>query len=238
MELTEKLTELTIKDGRNNLIAVTGGGGKSTLMSLFGRHLADRGMSVLITTTTKVQSPTYYDWKQNRTFLEESLVLSADPLKGSLDFYAERNWMDTKKVMSPRPEILEVLKSRYDVTIYEADGSRGLPLKIHTERDPVILDGTTGTIAVMGAQGILETVYEVTFGDGDPCLVDGAYMEYYLSDPEGLTKGMLPGKDNVILVNSYETIDERKKALLEEVKWPCPAVFCSERENETYEFVS
>ena len=67
MKLTDELYELTHCDEGRDVIAVTGGGGKTTLLSLYGRYLAERGLSVMITTTTKVQSPTFHDYGQDRT---------------------------------------------------------------------------------------------------------------------------------------------------------------------------
>ena len=232
MHLTKELYSHLVKNGKA-VIAITGGGGKTTLLKRLSTFLRDEGLSVLITTTTKIQNPLFYDYEADHIFKDELSVLTHDVKKGEKVFYAESSGYDIKKTVSPRLELLEVLKDRYDVLLYEADGSRGLPVKIHSERDPVIIDGTTAVIAVMGLSAVGEKAYSVVFGDDSESIVDSKYISSYLKDPDGLLKGMNDSTDNVIVINQADSnadkIDEVRK-----VKFPYRTYIASEERDEIY----
>ena len=176
VRLSDWLIGKLIPEGRG-FISITGGGGKTSLMSLLGHALAESGLSVLITTTTKVASPRLHDYGADLVFEDES-ILGEEAEKGKLAFYAEHSVLDMKKWIAPREEVLSALYQKYDVIISEADGSRGLPLKLHTERDPVIHPLTTAVIGVMGLWGIGDKIYSSVFGDGRDGIIDDSYLSW------------------------------------------------------------
>ena len=224
--------EAVLISGNHSFVSITGGGGKTSFMSAFGMHLKNSGLRVLITTTTKVMSPRLHQYGQDAVFSDES-VLGFRPEKPILVFYAEKSTMDMKKWLSPRPEVLSALYGCYDVVISEADGSKGLPLKIHTERDPVIHPLTTATAAVMGAWGIGDRIYSSVFGDGRDGVIDGKYLEWYMSTAEGLCKGMAGRK--AILINGAESLSEDKLSMLRSLDYPVPAYAVSIKEDRIIE---
>lgn len=232
MKLTEWINK-NLLDGKKGFISITGGGGKTSLMSLLGRYFADCGLSVLITTTTKVASPRLHDYRADMIFEDES-ILGHAPEKGKLVFYAEHNVLDMKKWVSPREEVLSVLASKYDVVIAEADGSRGLPLKVHTERDPVIHPLTTAVIAVMGMWGIGDKIYSSVFGDDRDGLIDSKYLSWYINAEQGLPKGFC-GNDAIVLNGA----DAAEPAFpLSSLPWPgCSVCTASVRENAVYSVI-
>ena len=231
MRLSEWIEAAVLPEGKG-FISITGGGGKTSLMSLLGRCFADKGRSVLITTTTRVMSPRLHDYGADTVYEDESILLH-DPGKGECVFYAEHNVLDMKKWLSPRMEVLSVLSDRYDVVIAEADGSRGLPLKIHTERDPVIHPRTTATIGVMGLWGIGDRIYSSVFGDGRDGIVDGEYLSWYFTTGEGLSKGFTGEK--AILLNGADTASIDLPSLAS-LSYPegVSAAACSVKEDKVY----
>lgn len=231
--LYKRLEEMLINPGRSNFISVTGGGGKTTLLSSFGLHLRNRGYSVLLTTTTRVQAPLYHDYKADVVIQDEVAMLSHEVEKGRMVFYAERSSMDVKKAFAPRNEVLGILAGRFDCILCEADGSRGLPMKIHSSRDPVIHEGTTAVVAVMGCSAIFNKACTVVFGEDSEEPVDKRYLERYFKDPDAVLKGMdgLPG---VVLVNACENMDENTLAQFSSIKIPYPVIFCSEQKDVVY----
>ena len=231
VELTDWIERKIIPDMKG-FISITGGGGKTSLMSLLGRFFAEKGRSVIMTTTTKVASPRLHDYGSSLAFGDES-VLCHEPCGGELVFYAEHSVLDMKKWVAPREEVLSVLASRYDIVIAEADGSRGLPLKIHTERDPVIHPCTTAVIAVMGLWGIGDKIYSSVFGDGREGIIDSDYLSWYLNTAEGLSKGFC-GNDAIIF-NGADAFDGAIN--LHDLDYPgnCAACSASIRENKVYE---
>ncbi len=231
--LYKKLEEMLIRPGRSNFISVTGGGGKTTLLSSFGLHLRNRGYSVLLTTTTRVQAPLYHDYGADAVIQDEVAILSHEVVKNRMVFYAEGRSMDVKKAFAPRDEVLEILAGRFDCILCEADGSRGLPMKIHSSRDPVIHERTTAVIAVMGYPALFNKACSVVFGEESEEVVDRRYLERYFKDPDAVLKGMagLPG---VVLVNASETLDENGLAQFSSLDIPYPVVFCSEQKDLIY----
>lgn len=225
------LEDLLIEDGRG-FVSVTGGGGKTTFLSVFGKHLKEKGLRVLLTTTTKVMSPRLHNYGQDMIFSGED-VLSYHPDSPVLTFYAEKSTMDMKKWLSPREEVLSALYSYYDVIISEADGSKGLPLKVHTERDPVIHPLTTATVAVMGTWGIGDKIYSSVFGDGRDGIIDREYLSWYMTTAEGLTKGMKGKK--AILMNGAEELADECLSSLRGLPYSSPAFAVSIKEDRIVE---
>ncbi len=214
----------------NNVISITGGGGKTTLMIEFASYLKKRGYSVLLTTTTKVESPKNIDYKADYIFSDES-VLSHDAKGGETVFYAEKSF-DVKKWISPRLDVLSILTQRYDVVLIEADGSRRLPLKLHTERDPVIPKETTGVIGVMGASALGRLAQYEVFGDSSDRIIDKEYLKGYLDNPEGIKKGMRENIPHLILFNAADRLSEDE---IKEINgWNFPIVLSSVLENRIY----
>ena len=232
MQLTKELYSAVVKNG-GAVVAITGAGGKTTLLKKFSTYLKKQGLSVLITTTTKIQNPLFYDYEADYVFKDELGVLTHEVKKGEKVFYAESSKYDIKKAVSPRLELLSVLKDRYDVILYEADGSRGLPLKIHSERDPVIVEGTTAVIAIMGLGAIGNKAYSVVFGDDSEKSVDSRYLESYLKNPDGLLKGMSTGTENIIVVNQADSYEDKIEEV-RKVKFPYPVFIASEERDEIY----
>lgn len=234
MRLYEELFSRIVEDGRSNVVSITGGGGKTSLLVGFSSFLSSRGLSVLVTTTTKIQNPTYYRYGVDHVFSSEIEALRHNPIKGESVFYAERSF-DTKKYVSPRLEVLELLSRRYDVTLVEADGSRGLPLKYHTSRDPVILPSSTAFIAVMGLDGVGRKAYEVVFGSDSEDIVDERYIEEYFNSEEGLLKGSGNIEKRLVLFNKADAypFDSRLAGFPHDVD----ILVCSEEKDELFQIV-
>lgn len=174
-------------------ISITGGGGKTTTMIGLARQLRARGKRVLITTTTKVASPYVLDYGQDIIFSSQE-ILNFQPKPAQVVFYAHESEIDGKW-RSPGFEDLSQLYPLYDIIISEADGSRSLPIKLHTQRDPQIHPLSTATISVMGLWAIGKNPAEVAFGPEGliapkgATIVDEQYLNWYLAHQEGLLKG-------------------------------------------------
>lgn len=199
MKLLEKIASL-VPEKENVYISITGGGGKSSLMKNLAAFYKSQGKKVLITTSTHIQSYLFYDWGTDRnfTFFEEAEAF--EPEGPCTVLYASNMQDDVQRLKAPFEDRVYKLSRRYDVTICEADGSRHLPLKFHTSRDPVIYPFSDITIAVMGAWAYGKEAWEVTFGyDGDN-IVDQTFLNNYISSPDGLLKG----NPDYVLVNGLD----------------------------------
>lgn len=232
MELFERIGNYI--DGRA-LISISGSGGKTTLMEELGYYLKGVGYSVLLTTTTKVASPVFHNYKTDYVYSDSS-VFAHDVKKGESVFYASSSY-DTKKWVSPDLDEIGVLSKLYDVVIYESDGSRGLPLKYHSQRDPVILDHTDICISVMGIWGVGEIAYKMCFGDGSERIIDKEYLDEYLSREDGMTKLMDISQKRVLLFNGSDAATDEQLETLRHLNIPSgyDAYIISEKENRIYE---
>ena len=228
----QSLTELLaafLADGEHSVISITGAGGKTSTLTSLGRYFKAAGRSVLLTTTTKIQSPSIYDFHTDFAFTDEAEALMHEPVKGQSVFFAQKHIMDPKKTVAPRLEVLSVLVRRYDIVLIEADGARGLPLKYHTQRDPVILKETTATLAVMGATAFGETVDNVCFGFDSSAVVEDRFINFLISDSQGVLKGAR-GK-TMVLINQAD----EKPVPIANISCPVPLVTGSVLRDEIYE---
>lgn len=225
--LIARLAELLLPQGRG-VISITGAGGKTSCLKALGRHFRSLSRSVLLTTTTKIQSPKTFDYDMDWAFTDEVDALSHEVAPGEGVFYAQRALMDPKKLVSPRPEVLSILIGRFDVVIIEADGARNLPLKYHSQRDPVIVPETEATLAVMGASAYGRRVDDSVFGFESEAIVDTAFLNFLIRDPEGALKGA-KGR-TVLFINQADEV-----ALpLEGIETPVPLILGSLRQDRIY----
>ena len=206
MKLYPELEERLVRREGRSVISVTGGGGKTTLLRLFGRYLSDKGYSVLITTTTKIQSPDTFDYGVKRAFTSYEDIMDYEVKKADFVFYAERH-PSLAKMISPDLDRLSELISRFDVTLIEADGSRHLPLKIHTVRDPVMLPETTAFVGILNTCCIGRKAGDVAFGlEGDGRYVDTAFLKWYFNTGEGALKGWNEDMPGVMIFNGADSV--------------------------------
>ena len=217
-KLWETLEKILIDNGRG-FISVTGGGGKATFLVSFSSFLKSRGYSVLMTTSTKLASPYSFDYKADHVFLSPD-ILSYWPGKGESVFYGEYNDR-LGKTVAPPESIVSLLYERYDVVIVESDGSRRLPLKIHTERDPVIWPPTTSVVSIAGLWAYGKRVEDTVFGDDRTGVyVDKSYFDYLSSTSQGMRKGMKRNTKNVFLFNGGDVVEDRVREEIKSIRLP------------------
>lgn len=227
MSLIKTIGDYLIGDN-GGVVSITGAGGKTSTLKALGQYYRKKGLSVLLTTTTKIQSPKTFDYDADYAFTDEGDALQHEPEKGQSVFYAQRALMDPKKLVSPRPDVLSLLIKRYDVTIIEADGAKGLPLKYHSDRDPVIVDETTAVLAIMGASSYGDTVDNSCFGCESIAPVDMKFINYLIKDDQGALKGMR--ERSLLFINQAD----EKTLPLDEIICPVPLIMGSLKEDRIY----
>lgn len=130
------------------VVAITGAGGKTTIMLQLAREARAAGLRTLITVTTKMYEPDP----------EEFGPASYDPaeLAGRhLAVYAAGKDETTGKLLGIPPD---ALPAGFDLTLVESDGSLHLPLTAPREHEPVIPPSTTLVIAVAGLDAMDQPV--------------------------------------------------------------------------------
>ena len=151
------------------MIATIGSGGKTTTLQSIARRQAARAVCVVFTTTKMgVDQLEFADrhlcsFKELReeveqstaAFLERNLgkvIAVYDPVSpGQHKIQTTLDEADVQFILQMRSDpVLE----RKVLFVYEADGSKQLPLKYYVNTDPVFLPGTTKIYACVGFRSL------------------------------------------------------------------------------------
>ena len=210
---------------KNDIVSVTGGGGKTTLIFKLAEELREIG-NVLITTTTKMYIPdeSRYD----------NMIIYSDSLDNKMEnnLKEEKNKIDiltkTKdkyKIQGIDEGVLKEYISKYDYILIEADGAKEKIIKEWNLNEPVILSISNKIIGVTNIKALggkikdvvhREEIYcERAFADKED-IFDVEKMKKYL-----LTNKFFKEKENnnflkkkYIYINGIETLKEFNEALL------------------------
>ncbi len=132
--------------GDHELVSFVGGGGKTTLMHAFSHQL---GGSRVATTTTKMGDD------QNGCLM--TLVgASDDEIVAAAESAPTLAWRAVSggKALGLEPERCDMLFTRVDHVLVEADGARAMPFKAPGPFEPVVPAATTLMISVIGADAL------------------------------------------------------------------------------------
>lgn len=217
MKISEQIIAL-LPQKENLVVSVTGSGGKTSLINVLAQELRKRGKTVLITTTTKFQSPMFYKWNADAECSNEADIFSIDLSQPKTVVFAKESF-DVKKWQCPDMKIMEVLTKKFDVTLIEADGSRQLPLKLHTDRDPVVPAFSDFTLVMVGAWGACDIASNQTCGCDSEEEIDSAFINTLISGKDGMLKNTEYSKRAVIVNNGEQSTEEQLEVFRHAI-WP------------------
>lgn len=129
---------------KKDIVAITGAGGKTSLIFFLAKQLGKLG-KVLVTTTTKMYKPSPNNYETLKignniyTGNEKNIVIIANK---------ELN----NKITSLKYEEIENLKNQFDFILIEADGAKEKLLKFWTISEPCIPNFVTKVIGVINAK--------------------------------------------------------------------------------------
>jgi molybdenum cofactor cytidylyltransferase len=208
-ERFERLVEAFDLPAPPGLVAIVGGGGKSSLMFALARQLRGR---VVMTTTTRIFAA--------QLELAENVCTADDPMLAAHLQAGDTNWMVVGRVAGDRAggvaatlpgELLAHASVSW--VVVEADGSRMLPVKAPAEHEPVIPPETTLLVVVAGIDALggpiedvahrPDRVCAVTGLSADECLTPGS-LARLLTSREGGLKNAPPSSRVVVLLNKVE----------------------------------
>ena len=156
MSLPAQLLPLLGLDVPNapRLVQIMGAGGKTTLMYALAHGLQAQGQRVLSATTTRIMAPTV---EQSPAIV---LARDHDDLPLGVSRALERRGHATLaqdrapggKLVGVAPEVLDALLARDPglFIVAECDGAAGRSLKAHRPHEPVLSDGVSLVIMVVG----------------------------------------------------------------------------------------
>lgn len=215
------LTQGLMLEG-GGVISLVGAGGKTTLMFRLAHELAERGESVLTTTTTKILLPQPE---------QSSCVVVSEPgddlmtdIKKRLEqnrhiSAASRYDSGQNKLIGFPPVTIEQLWNSgcFKWVIVEADGAARRPLKAPAAHEPVIPDCAKWVIAVVGLSAVGQPLSEKwvfrakRFSEltghcaGRP--IDAAAAAAIIRHPEGLMRGCPKDAVRIVFLNQADSSD-------------------------------
>jgi probable selenium-dependent hydroxylase accessory protein YqeC len=212
--------------GSREIIALTGGGGKTTLMFTLAEEFLAQDLRVITTTTTKIFEPS-----ADQTL---SLIIEADQGKamvsvkeglkrnGHVTFAAQR--FPEGKIGGVDPQFIArmVQELPIDHIIVEADGAKRLPIKAPGDQEPVIPSATSLLIPMVGIDALGKPLNrEQAFRPERIAELAGAQLgapithhliAALITHPQGLCKGVPAGTRIIPVINKVETTEGFKGA--------------------------
>ena len=134
------------------VFAVTGGGGKTSLLFALGRHSAEHTFT-LLTTTTKIFPPSPGVSPFKIVAGPDDLIRKINDAEDIPSMMTAAKEMNGVKLSGYTPEEISLIASKSPVgrIIIEADGSRGLSLKAYETWEPPVPDAADCHFIVVGA---------------------------------------------------------------------------------------
>lgn len=137
---------------KNDIIALVGGGGKTTTMFRLGSEAHERGLKTVLTTTTRIYCPedtelaiaVSRDSRELLSGIRRQLTVFSTLVAGA-------ELASDNKLAGIDPQLVAgILAAGADLVIVEADGAARKPFKAPAGHEPVIPDASTLVIPVVG----------------------------------------------------------------------------------------
>jgi len=204
---------------RKEVVALVGGGGKTSVMFRLARELTAHGLRVVTTTTTRIFVTEMAAAPYHLIAQDEDALLAHLPqtlqqhghvlIVGGID-------VAQNKAYGIEPTLVErfVALPSVDAVIIEADGARMKPFKAPAQHEPVIPSCTTLVVPMAGIEAVgrpldaasvhrPERIAALAGGAlGDPVTPEMVAM--VLAHPEGGRRGVPPSARVVPLLNKVE----------------------------------
>lgn len=199
------------------IVAIVGGGGKSSLLFALGSVLPGR---VVLTTTTRIFAAQLGLAAESCTLADANWEARLDSFEHSLLVVGAVEG-DRAVAVPPALPAQLLARSGVDWVVAEADGSRMLPVKAPAEHEPVIPPETTVLVPVVGIDALAGPIGEVAHRPERVGAITGLGVEErltpetlaaLLTSPVGGTKGVPPAARVAVLINKVESADQRDAA--------------------------
>lgn len=230
-----------LEEGGPGLVALTGGGGKTSLLFALARSLHEAGRRVFCATTTRMLRPDPAEWLD--------VVVDDGPIvfpasAGRALFAARPGPPDAPgKVTGHAPGELDALAAENPGAwvLVEADGAAGRPVKAPEAREPVVPARARFAVAVLGLDCLgrplaPETAFRMErvaaaagLRPGDA--ITPRAIARLAGHPEGMFKNVPPGARRILFCNKSDlpgaaaAAEEVAAALAERRPDPPLAVF-------------
>jgi len=222
----------TFQIGRHEMVALVGGGGKSSAMFRLGRELAAAGQRTLLTTTTRLATAQIRLAPAHLIVAPEEPVAPGEPPLDRLVAQLERLFADhnpilltgpaeaeTEKLWGLRPALVDALARSHlaPVIVNEADGAKKKPFKAPAAYEPVIPTETSLVVPMVGLdilgrpleQAQAHRVEQISRLSGlEPGqTITAEVVAAVMTHPEGGLRNIPPAARIIPLLNKLDLVD-------------------------------
>lgn len=202
------------------LLALVGGGGKTSLLFALGRELAASGRHVVGTTTTRIASAEVLGAPAHCLLDELQQLPALLHQSGFCMVVGSVGHDKAKNVPLTLPGQLLVSEG-VDHVLVEADGAKMLPVKAPASHEPAIPPETTLLVTVVGIDALEGPIARVAHRPGLVCTLTGRAaherlrvqdLARLLTHPDGGLKNAPAGARVVAFINKVETAAQLAQA--------------------------
>ncbi len=199
------------------LVAVVGGGGKSSLLFALAECLPGR---VVLTTTTRIFAAQMSRAAAVCTTADEGWQERLESFDGNLLIVGP---VEGERANGVPPDLPAewLARPRVDWVVVEADGSRMLPVKAPADHEPVVPERTSLLVCVVGIDALAEPIERVAHRPERVAEITGLGLSQHLTpealgklltSPRGGLKGAPDGARVAVLINKVESSAQRDAA--------------------------
>ncbi len=220
---------LELDAARPPVVALVGGGGKTTALFRLGREARDRGLPAVLTGTTRFTTPAAL-----RGELQLVAIASADQAPQLARSIAANITLIVHAGDEPKSRRAPIDVSTADaiaalpglgLLALEADGSKMLPFKAPAEHEPIIPPSATHVVAIVGTRALdtplddrhVHRVEQIRAIVGDEATASVEVIARVLTDVRGGRKGV-EDRDFSVLVNQADLDPERARVLARAIR--------------------
>lgn len=206
---------LGLKEACREVISLTGGGGKTTVIRRLQKECTERSVFHAVSTTTHMQ------YEKNESFL------GIPSLESFLEIYKRTGtvWMgipvSEEKMKGMPEEFLHQVMETGAWLLLEADGAKCLPVKAPEVHEPVILPESTRVCQVYGLDALDHPIEERCFRSYKVAEILGKRESDLLTERDlaVLAASLLGGRKSVgdrpydVILNKADTQEKRERAM-------------------------
>lgn len=149
----DSLPSFPLSEDKGLVLAAVGSGGKTNCLTLLAHRNLAKGRSVLLTTSTHMRRTEFVNCSPSLPVLRQQLEQTGFLFAGTPAVPGK---------IGPLPETYyDCLSQLAQVTLVEADGSRGLPLKMPAPWEPVLPKRTDFVLVLLGLSGLGKPLQQV-----------------------------------------------------------------------------
>lgn len=217
----------------NDVITITGGGGKTALMFALSQELATRKFNHVMTTTAKI---CIADVPEPQCLIRNEIaeVIAAIALEPQREWLIGKERVNGQKISGFSEAELIALKAAIVplVIINEGDGSKRKPYKFYHDYEPSIPSITTKLIHVMGAEILFRKIDGNTFhraelynnqlNNNDQAIFDEAVLQQTLTAfiDHKLNQTLAKNATRILFINKADGDNRTNARLMAKIGTP------------------